>query len=138
MNEQDILDIENKNLKLEQIINIYDRWLYMEQNGRTVENYLCKNQYYKIGIYGYGMIGRHLFFNLLNSRIEVDYIIDKNAKNIFLLNNKSVYTIDDILPNVNAIIITLGELDDAEKVKQQLEYKGFDIVVFFQDILKMM
>lgn len=107
--------------KLEQMLATYNKWLYAEQNGKTVEQYLCQKNFFNIAIYGYGMLGKHLFFDLLNSRVCVEYVIDNNAERIFLFNEKEVYTIDDCLPDVDAIIVTLGDWEIAKKVKSELE-----------------
>ena len=124
--------------KLERMLATYDKWLYAEQNGKTVEQYLCQKNFYNIAIYGYGMLGKHLFFNLLNSRVCVEYVIDKNAERVFLLNEKEVYTIDDYLPDVDAIIVTLGDWEIARKVKSELEKKFLNKVILFSEMIHMM
>lgn len=91
INENSFIEIVKKNEeamkkkdipKEVRIIQLFDKWMFMLEKGKKVSNYLINNNIKSISIYGYGRIGRHLYFQLKKSNVKVDYIIDKNADNI--------------------------------------------------------
>lgn len=84
--------------------NIYSEWLTLKQAGLNVADYLYKNGFYKIAIYGYGELGCSLINELKGSVIEIACIIDKKTKYPYS-------GIDVVLPerfdmNVDLVIVT--------------------------------
>lgn len=87
-------------------------WLSLKQNSIGLADWLFQNDIKRIAIYGYGILGKALFVELKNSKIEIVCIVDNNYANIYA-DIPAVGT--DNIPNVDAIIITaLNYYDEIE------------------------
>ena len=119
--------------KRDEIISILYRWLYLTQKNRSLEKYFIQKKYYKIAIYGAGMIGEMLSMSLKNSEVEVKYLIDIDAKNKYLP-DKVIHP-HEPMDEVDIIIITtVGDV--AYEIKGELE-KRIDVpILLMKDILK--
>lgn len=85
---------------------IIQEWMFNKQKGKTIENYLEKNNIYNIAIYGMGTLGKMLYDDIKNTNIKISYIIDKtlekNWDEVPIINLKDIKD----YPMVDAIIIT--------------------------------
>ena len=89
------------------------RWVRLKQKGYNLSENLKKRGYKKVAIYGMAAAGEALLEELQNDEIEVSYGIDQNAKNMYA--PIPLYTPNDELPSVDAIIVTpLNYFDDIE------------------------
>ena len=70
----------------------------------------------KVAVYGYAVLGK-MVYEGIKKDITVPYFIDKNADE--LEKEISVYSLQEELPEVDGVIITL--IDEAEKVKEEIE-----------------
>ncbi len=86
------------------IMKVYDEWLKVRQDGRSLVQYFEKRGYKSIAIYGMSYLGESLVRELQNSDIKVQYGIDKNAENIY--SSVDVINLSADLPKVDAIVIT--------------------------------
>ncbi len=94
-------ELDQKN---DAILNVFERWMILRQNGRSVAEHLKKNGYRSVAIYGMHYLGKCLLKELQTGGVEVKYAIDRNAKAV----NAGVEVMDpgDQLPVADAIIIT--------------------------------
>lgn len=120
--------------ELRRQVQILHKWLYLEQNKRTVAGYLLKNNYSTIAIYGVGMIGRHLFEDLRKYPINIACLIDKRADGIFLNSDVDIITPDVPIPDVDMVIVTVTGPVLIE-VQQMLKTKTDAEVISFLDLL---
>ena len=83
----------------------------------TIGDYLIDRGYRKVAIHGYGFLGKQLLGRLRNCELEVSYVLDRNAK--YLDCEVPILTIDDSLPSVDAVIVTMidGEKDVVDKLQ---------------------
>lgn len=56
-----------------------DKWMTIREHGKGLEQYFRKRNVKNIGIYGYGVLGRHLVEELYGSSISIECIIDKRT-----------------------------------------------------------
>ncbi len=95
---------------------VFDKWMSWIEEGKSVTNYLIENKYKSIAIYGYGMLGKHLVYQMQQAGLNPVYVVDqqeeKKTTGITLL------TIEDNLPNVDIMIVTV--LYDYENIKKML------------------
>lgn len=56
-----------------------DKWLSNNENGKSIADYLKAHQIYRVGIYGYGMLGKHLTRELRLQNYPVSWVMDKFA-----------------------------------------------------------
>lgn len=111
--------------------NVLSYWISKKQKGASIEEYLQKSKMKKVAIYGMGFIGERLLDELKGGFIEVAYAIDQNADTIWA--DVEMYTLEDKLPNVDAIIVTpLYYFDSIEK---SLKEKTDCQIISLEDIL---
>ena len=116
--------------KMEFIYNIFDQLLNLTESKRSIGHMLCEKGYIRIAIYGLGCIGKHVIAELKNSDIQIIYGIDQNAHNLKF--DFPLYTIEDNLPQVDLILITIND----DKVRKQLCEKYEYSVVMIRELLK--
>ena len=75
------------------------------ENKKNMAYWLREKGISEVAIYGYGLFGRHLLYELRNDDFEVKYIIDgtKTENEV----GYETYGKDDILPEAGALINTV-------------------------------
>ncbi len=98
--------------------HMMEKWMRIKQNEIGLDSYFNSYNYKKIAIYGMGDIGRLLINELSKSEIKVIYGIDKNPG---AADEKiDIYSPDDELPEVDAIVVTaIAYFDDIEAMLSQ-------------------
>lgn len=114
----DMEEKESKIKKQEEALKTYKQWISLYQNNHNIGDYLKKNDYHSVAIYGLGRVGKNLF-DELESQIEIDYVIDQKVsmergdyKGILCYHPRSV------LPKTDLIIVTVSA--EAEDIISQL------------------
>lgn len=110
---------EEEERTLEQIRSrrdeLLDNWMNLRDINIDFSTYFRKYGYHKVGIYGAGKLGTHLFYELKKTDIEVLFGIDKNCERILFPVN--VYSPDQQLPRADAVIITvIGKYGEISKL----------------------
>lgn len=105
---------EELNQKNDAILRIYNQWMQLRKEGKTVAGYLKENGYQSVAIYGMHYLGESLLDELKDSDIKVEYAIDRNAEKIYA--DIEVKNPEDSLPEVDVIIVTafyfIDEIED--------------------------
>lgn len=97
----------------------------------AIEKYLRENHILSVAIYGYSHLGRVLAEELCKVDIHVKYIIDQKG---YMLNTTlPVYTLNDILPSVDSIIVVPPGL--IHEVYPLLKEKTSNPVFDFRELL---
>ena len=107
-----------------------NEWFAKEQAGRTLEKYLQKKQYKRIGVYGMGNLANRIYDALDNSNIKIVCCIDEN--NSFYSDVKLI-TLHDEFPKMDALIVTDYHLQ--EENLNTLKEKGSYDLLFLEDII---
>ena len=110
---------------------ILDKWLSLKEQNIKIQDYLYSQNCYSVAIYGYSILAKHLIQELKNSLINIEYIIDRNKKNIS--SDISVYHPEENLPEVDIIIITATF--SSGSVFSCLYEKGFYNVISLEEII---
>lgn len=121
-------NMSNKHLSLYLMMN---QWVNVKQENKSVAEYLEKNGYTEIAVYGMNYVGETLMRELENSNVKIKYGIDKNAENIYM--DVDLLTPDDDLPTVDAIIVTA--ITFFEDIEQSLSGKVDCPILSMEDIL---
>lgn len=111
--------MQEKNRRYECYWKILHKWLLLKEANKSLSVYLEKNGYYKIAIYGMGMLGKHLIKELEQSNIQICYGIDQYANS--MKSNIPVVSVDGIAEPVDAIVVTVTY--DFQNIKKMLEKK---------------
>lgn len=106
------------------------KWLENEVKGKKWDSYITTYGYHNIAIYGAGDLGKYLIWELKNSKIEIECVIDRRASELRMFESYKVYTIEDFLTQdnkVDAIVVTaVSAYDD---VFNKIVEEGIDLPV---------
>lgn len=118
--------------KFEHYLNLLDHWMDLREKGVRLDAWLLARGYRKIGIYGYGTMGRHFLKELENSEVSVCYIADqkKNLSHTAL----PVYHPDDVLPETDAVIVAATFYFD--EICQKLKERGVKRVISLEQMIE--
>lgn len=108
-----------------------NKWIRINQEGKSLVSYFEKNGYKKIAIYGMGYIGNTLVQELKDTSIQVAYGIDQKANS--LKADIEIITMADAMERVDLIVITTFVLDDS--IKKELEKRVDYPLIALEDIL---
>ncbi|MCI8597094.1 MAG: glycosyltransferase [Lachnospiraceae bacterium] len=114
--------------RLTKKLNTLDKWMKLREQGVKYAEYLRSLGIYSAAIYGCGMMGKHLLFDLQPS-ICVKYFIDKNAGEMKA--EVPVYGWKDTWPDADCIIITLVEGE--EQVQKDIKEKKGQRTLILKD-----
>jgi len=107
---------KNEESKYKLYFNIMNMWLDAKQSGKSVTEYIKKQGYNRIAIYGMKSIGERLYVELMDSDIEVVCVIDqgKNVLGDFLLLSP-----DDDIPPIDLLVVTADYYFNDIKAKME-------------------
>lgn len=91
----------DKHLQLYLMMN---QWVQVKQEGKSIADYLDKEGYKNVAIYGMNYVGETLLREFTGTDISVKYGIDRKAETI--CSDIKVVVPDDDLENVDAVIVT--------------------------------
>lgn len=98
---KEILAMSDKHLTL---FLMMERWIQVKQRGKSLVEYMKRNNYKTIAIYGMSYAGRRLLDEFENSNIIVKYAIDKRAGE--LCERVAIVSPNGKLDPVDAVIVT--------------------------------
>lgn len=118
----------DKHLALYLMMN---QWVKVKQENKSIADYLEKNGYQKIAIYGVSFAGETLANELRDTKTTIVYGIDQNADNLYA--DFDIYKPDDELPEVDAVVVTAIKFFD--EIEQKLSEKMECPIISLEDIL---
>lgn len=89
--------------KILHYLHLLDYWMTLRENGVSVGDGILSSGYRKVALYGYGISGKHLYSELRESEVEVQYIIDQQGDKIHA--DVPVYLPEEMWPEVDAVIV---------------------------------
>lgn len=124
----------NQEEKYRIIMRCLDMWMSAREEKCYIDVYLKKKNIKAIGIYGYGILGRHLLTELAKTDIEIKWVMDKrdvsNQFSCLYLEPASC----EIPADIDIIINTA--VTDEERIEKKFIDIGFDRVIFIGEILE--
>lgn len=123
-------ELSDKHLTLFLMMN---RWVKVKQKGKNLALFFEKNRYKTIAIYGMSYVGETLLDELKDSEIKVVYGIDNNACAIYADVEIDVFSMDEELEDVDAIVVTAVTYFD--EIIEQLEKKVSCPIISLEDVL---
>lgn len=93
-----------------------DKWMLNIEEGKQISDYLRKFQIQRIGIYGYGILGRHLVRELQG--LSVRWVMDKSASGDDIYDN--VVRPDDADRQEDVDMAIIAAVSDVEEVEALL------------------
>lgn len=113
---------------------LFDKWFEKKQKGKQIVWYFKEKNICSIAIYGMSYLGQRLNEELKNSSVNVKYVIDKNAKEIF--SDVKLITPTDDMELVDAIVVTATYYYDEIRsfLVNKVQYK----IISLEDIINEM
>ena len=124
------------NEKCKRLFRVLSDWMTVREHGQSICDYLKARKLYRIAIYGYGHLGRHLLAELQNSGMEVSYIIDRNAR--YINTDIMLKTPDDDMEKVDAFIIAVLKGENTIVVEQKILDKVETKILWLTDMISEM
>ncbi len=107
-----------------------NQWVQVKQEKKSLADYMAGKGLCNIAIYGMGYAGKTLLKELEGSSVHVSYVIDMGNPAI---ENYRVYTLDDEMPDVDAVVVT--PIYDFDEIEKKLSQKLDCPLVSLDDIL---
>lgn len=121
-------ELADKHLALYLMMN---QWVKVKQENKSIADYLEKNGYREIAIYGMNYVGETLLNELAGSGVKVKYAIDRNAENIYT--DVDIVVPDVSIEKVDAIIVT--PITFFDEIEEMLLEKTDCPILSMEDIL---
>lgn len=109
---------QNKSKLKQADINL--KWIKLYRNHQKISEWLFDRGYRNIAIYGLGNLGIELIDELKENQVQIKYIIDQRADEIFH-EKYEVFKYSSKLPKVDLIIMTV--INDEEEIKNRIKYE---------------
>ena len=103
-------------LKEKKYKRILEIWMTLRDRNIKADHFLLKRNMNRIAIYGVGILGRHLYHDLKETRVKVECFLDQNKK--AGIPEMETYLPGRELQNIDAIIVT--PLMEYEEIKEML------------------
>lgn len=105
------------------------RWIRLGQSGITIEQLFYDRGLRKIAVYGFDRLSRCLLYELADSSIQIQGVIDKRGSQITWV-DWPMYALDD-LKQLEADAIVLCPVASYEVIKKDLEkYTDIRLITF--------
>lgn len=130
LKRENIVDIQERRLHI--LYKLTHQWLRLRMNGYNLSEYFSEKQIYHIAIYGMGVLGQNLYDELENSKIAIDYVIDRIPHNLSSVIR--AFRPDELLPDTDAIIVT--PITDGNDIKDYLCQKYSFKIIKLADIFR--
>lgn len=112
--------LEQKRLELEKTkenLLVLSEWMALYRCGNSLEKILTREGYSAVAIYGMGILGSHLYQELEDTGIQVNYIIDrKPIKGVY---ESRICGIDTVLQGIDVVIVT--PIYQFEEIKEKIQ-----------------
>lgn len=126
---------EKQVLRKTSFYNMLYYWIDSKQKKNCFSKVLHQIDIYKVAIYGFGKHGKLLLKDLLDDGVEVDYIIDKEPKELYCENIK-ILGLKQELPMTDAIIIT--PYLEIESIEKELKTKTNAKIISLEYLVRQM
>ena len=114
--------------KYYQVLNV---WFKNYQEGITIDQYLLKQGFHKIAIYGFGALGERLYQELADSGVRVLYGIDRRT--VSQNDRFQICQLSDELEEVDAVVVTV--VTDFANIAMEIRKKMNCPVLSLEDII---
>ena len=130
--EDEIRYIQQRSNKFEAYLNLLDAWMTLREKGIRLDKYLLDKGYNKIGLYGYGILGRHFIEEMKDSCVQVAFLVDRKGDK--LCTPVPVYLPSVQLPECDVIVVS--SVFFMEDIRAELIKYGDYKLISLETILK--
>lgn len=135
MDERDgsTIELEKKLQKSVMFYWVLTRWMDLKIRGYGIVDILNKLKIRNIAVYGYAELGQLLCSELVNTKVQVSYLLDKRVKETGI-ENLPVYIPQGGLPEVDAVVVTAVYYFD--EIEKDLLQMGYQNIISFRNLLE--
>ena len=128
-----IVTANNNAYRKSSFYSLLSRWMQIKLDGKTVADNILELGFQSVAIYGAGKHGKFLYQDLKDSKVKIAYMIDRNIS-AMAGTDVTVYTMEDDLPNVDAVIVT--PYLEFDGIRNEIMDKGNYKVLSLDEIVK--
>lgn len=121
--------------KYHKIAKCMDLWMDLREKDYSINNFFLSRNVQKVGIYGYGILGRHLIWELEQSNIDIMCILDRRAESIKNA-HYPLYLPEDIGNIDQPDLIVVCAVNDFDVIEASLCEKTHVSLISMDTILK--
>lgn len=105
----------NNEEKYRRNMKCLDKWMVNRENNKWIAEYLEFLNIEKIGIYGYGLLGKHLVRELKDKGCKISWVMDKTARSDELCDYIARPEAENSIEDVDlAVITSLTNIEEIE------------------------
>ena len=109
---------------------VMNKWMYLLEKGMSLSDYIKENIGGKIAIYGWGVLGEHLY-RQIKDKIAVSFIVDRNTAKIEC--DETLYLPTDDFSVEDALVVT--SVYYYTEIEKQMKEKGFKTIYSLSNIV---
>lgn len=112
---------------------LMERWMLLREQNIGLEKYFKDRDYNKIVIYGFAAIGKHLFWELKETSVEVVCALDRRSEMKYP--DIEIISPNEIQKIAQTDVIVVTVVGDAEKIAGELREKTGKAVITLESII---
>ena len=124
--------LEEEREKMAHYLNLMDAWMGLREKGIRLDAWLSGRGYQTIGIYGYGILGKHLVKELEGSRVRIGYIADRDRGKLPAW--IPAFSPDEQIPETDILVVAATFYYD--EICRQLKEKGIKKIVSLKRLIE--
>lgn len=101
--------------KLRKNMKCLDKWLSNREAGKYITDYLSIFQIQRVGIYGYGILGRHLVRELKGQEFHISWVSDRASCSDDVCSN--LIRPDDLSKQEDVDLAIIAVVSDVEEIE---------------------
>ncbi len=113
-------------------IDLLYRWIRLSQSGVSLEQLLLDRKIHQAALYGYDIIAECILYELKETSIIIQAIIDKKGKEIFI--DYPAYKPNES-GNLNVDAVIMMPVDNYEVIKSDLRHYTSAKIISIEEVL---
>ncbi len=111
--------------------SVFKKWILLEEKGLSIGQWFDEHDVKKIGVYGYGYLGKHLIHELRCANVKVEFIVDKNVN----VTHENIPVFHELKDLPEAEIIMVSAVAYYEEIEKELKKSTSAQIVSLEMIL---
>ncbi len=111
---------------------VLSNWLKIFERNYSLADYVKDKFGSHVALYGFGVLGRHFYFECVNNDIVIDYVVDRKSNNLVV--DSKLYNPKDDFPDGEIVVVSA--ISDFDSIYEILSNKGNYTIVSLGDIIE--
>ncbi len=131
--EKIIKQKREQELKYAELTRLLAQWVCLKQDKKELKQYFIQNDFKRIAVYGVSYVGKCLIHELMDTEVEIAYVIDQRGDMADLEEEIRLVHPDDEMEDVDAVIVT--SVYYFEQIEKKMQEKLDCPVISVSDIV---